>query len=61
MRGDSLIVAKGYGLADREAGTLATAHTIYAIGSISKQFTAAAIMKPSGANTGADATSRITI
>jgi D-alanyl-D-alanine carboxypeptidase len=45
MRGDSLIVAKGYGLADRETGTLATAHTIYAIGSISKQFTAAAIMK----------------
>ena len=45
MRGHKLVLAKGYGLADRAAGTPATAHTIYAIGSLSKQFTAAAIMK----------------
>jgi D-alanyl-D-alanine carboxypeptidase len=45
MRGHRLVFAKGYGLADREAGVSATTHTIYAIGSLSKQFTAAAIMK----------------
>lgn len=45
MRGHKLVLAKGYGLADRATGTPARAHTIYAIGSISKQFTAAAIMK----------------
>lgn len=45
MRGHRLVLAKGYGLADREAGATATAHTIYAIGSLSKQFTAAAIVK----------------
>jgi D-alanyl-D-alanine carboxypeptidase len=45
MRGQRLVLAKGYGMADHEAGASATAHTIYAIGSLSKQFTAAAIMK----------------
>ncbi len=45
MRGHKLIHAKGSGVADREAGVRATAHTIYSIGSLSKQFTAAAIMK----------------
>ena len=34
-----------YGLADREKGTAPTEQTIYPIGSLSKQFTAAAIMK----------------
>ena len=45
MQGHTLILAKGYGVADREAGASATERTIYAIGSLSKQFTAAAIMK----------------
>jgi len=45
MRGHKLVLAKGYGFADRAAGAPATAHTIYAIGSLSKQITAAAIMK----------------
>ena len=45
IRGHKLVLAKGYELADRAAGAPATAHTIYAIGSLSKQFTAAAIMK----------------
>jgi len=45
MRGHKLVLAKGYGLADRATGASATAHTVYAIGSLSKQFTAAAIMK----------------
>jgi D-alanyl-D-alanine carboxypeptidase len=45
MRGNALVLAKGYGFADRAAGTPATAQTIYAVGSLSKQFTAGAIMK----------------
>lgn len=45
MRGHKLIFAKGYGLADREAGVVPSAGTIYPIASLSKQFTAAAIMK----------------
>lgn len=45
MQGHSLVLAKGYGLASREASTPATAETIYPVGSISKQFTAAAVMK----------------
>jgi CubicO group peptidase (beta-lactamase class C family) len=45
MRGHKLVLAKAYGFADRAANSRATAHTIYAIGSLSKQFTAAAIMK----------------
>ena len=49
----SLLVAKdgqvvhagGYGLADRESGVPVTAETVFDIGSITKQFTAAAILK----------------
>jgi CubicO group peptidase (beta-lactamase class C family) len=44
-RGGRLIVAKGYGLADLEHQTPATDRTIYRIGSITKQFSAAAILK----------------
>ena len=40
-----LIVARGYGLADVENGVPATEHTVYRIGSVTKQFTAAAVMK----------------
>lgn len=37
--------AKGYGLANRESGTAISPETIFNIGSVTKQFTAAAIMK----------------
>jgi CubicO group peptidase (beta-lactamase class C family) len=39
-----ILVAKGYGYADLENHVRATEHTVYRIGSISKQFTAVAIM-----------------
>ncbi len=42
--GADLVLSKGYGLADLEWEVPATAQTIYRIGSISKQFTAAAIL-----------------
>lgn len=44
-RGGQVIHAKGYGTADRESGTPATPETVYQIGSISKQFTAAGILR----------------
>jgi CubicO group peptidase (beta-lactamase class C family) len=43
--GDDLLVAKGYGMADLENAVPAKAETVYRIGSITKQFTAAAIMQ----------------
>jgi CubicO group peptidase (beta-lactamase class C family) len=39
-----LILAKGYGFADLENRVEATEHTVYRLGSVTKQFTAAAIM-----------------
>src|SRR5678815_3594034 len=44
-RKDHFVVAKGYGLAEAEHETKADADTMFRIGSITKQFTAAAIMK----------------
>lgn len=44
-RNGELLVAKGYGMADLEQEVAATEHTVYRIGSITKQFTAAAIMQ----------------
>lgn len=44
-RGPAVLLAKGYGLSDREANTPATAETVYQIGSVTKQFTAAALMR----------------
>lgn len=41
----NVVLAKGYGLADVENDVPATAETVYRIGSITKQFTAAAIMQ----------------
>ena len=40
-----LILARGYGLADVENRVAATEHTVYRIGSVSKQFAAATIMQ----------------
>jgi D-alanyl-D-alanine carboxypeptidase len=45
LRGHTLLVAKGYGLADRESSVPPSERTIYPIGSLSKQITAAAVMK----------------
>jgi len=41
----AVILRKGYGLADRENGVPYDADTVFSIGSITKQFTAAAILK----------------
>ena len=43
--GRDTVVMKGYGLADVENDVPATAHTVYRIGSITKQFTAAAVLQ----------------
>lgn len=45
LRGDSVLLDKGYGQRDREAQLPNTATTVHAIGSITKQFTAACILK----------------
>ena len=44
-RGDALLLAKGYGLADRVRGVPNTPRTTYRIGSLTKQFTALAVMQ----------------
>ncbi len=44
LRGDSVLLAKGYGFANREHRVPATDSTIYQSGSVGKQFTAAAIV-----------------
>lgn len=44
LRGDSVILARGYGYSNVEHHVLATDSTVYEVGSISKQFTAAAIV-----------------
>ena len=45
MDGGTVVYSEGLGLADRESGTPATAETIFNIGSCSKTFTTAALMK----------------
>jgi D-alanyl-D-alanine carboxypeptidase len=45
VRGKDTVVMKGYGFADVENDVPATAQTVYRIGSITKQFTAAAVMQ----------------
>lgn len=45
VRGRDTIVMKGYGRADVENNVAATRRTVYRIGSITKQFTSAAIMQ----------------
>ncbi|HEU4565846.1 MAG TPA: serine hydrolase domain-containing protein, partial [Gemmatimonadaceae bacterium] len=44
-RGSKTIFSRAFGLADAEGGVAATPHTVYRIGSITKQFTAAAVMQ----------------
>ncbi len=44
LRGDSVLLARGYGLANVEHGVPATDSTVYGVGSLSKPFTAAAIV-----------------
>ncbi|MEU5295767.1 serine hydrolase domain-containing protein [Streptomyces umbrinus] len=44
-RGDELVYCGGFGTADRAAGTPASCRTVYDVMSITKQFTAAAILK----------------
>ena len=44
-RGDDVLLVKGYGLADIENQVSAKPETVYRIGSITKQFTAAAVMQ----------------
>ena len=44
-RGSRVLLAKAYGLADLENDVAATERTVYRIGSITKQFTAAAILR----------------
>lgn len=45
MRDDRVVLARGYGMADLEQRTPATADTVFRIGSITKEFTAAAVLK----------------
>ena len=45
VRGRDTVVMKGYGLADMENDVPATAQTVFRIGSVTKQFTSAAIMR----------------
>jgi CubicO group peptidase (beta-lactamase class C family) len=44
-RGDRIVHCAGFGMADREARSAATCDTVYDVGSVSKQFTAAAVLK----------------
>ena len=45
MRGDRIVSCRGFGLADRASGVPAGCDTVYDIGSVTKQFTAAAVVK----------------
>ena len=44
-RGGDVTYCEGFGLADRDEGTAATCDTVYDVMSITKQFTAAAVLK----------------
>jgi CubicO group peptidase (beta-lactamase class C family) len=44
-RDGKVVLAKGYGMADREAGLPFSTATVFSVGSVTKQFTAAAIAK----------------
>ena len=44
IRDGEVVVAKGYGTSDLQAGTAATERTVYPLASVTKQFTSTAIM-----------------
>jgi CubicO group peptidase (beta-lactamase class C family) len=44
-KGDEVLFSRGYGYADYEAGVKVSPETVFNIGSVTKQFTAAAILK----------------
>jgi CubicO group peptidase (beta-lactamase class C family) len=44
-QGGRVLLQKGYGLADRESGTPVTPETVFTVGSLTKQFTGAVILK----------------
>ena len=44
-KGDEVLFSRGYGYADYESGEKVTPETVFNIGSVTKQFTAAAILK----------------
>ncbi|MGH7149092.1 MAG: serine hydrolase domain-containing protein, partial [Planctomycetota bacterium] len=44
-KGGEVLLAKGYGASDREKGTPVTLDTVFCLGSVTKQFTGAAILK----------------
>jgi CubicO group peptidase (beta-lactamase class C family) len=50
LRGDSVLLARGYGYANVENHVPATDSTVYEVGSVSKQFTAAAVVRLSDQN-----------
>ncbi|HVT39782.1 MAG TPA: serine hydrolase domain-containing protein [Gemmatimonadaceae bacterium] len=45
LRGGKVVIKKSYGFANRDAGLRADSSTVYNLGSITKQFTAAAILR----------------
>lgn len=45
VRGDEVVLSKGYGIADRRRGLMATDRTLIQLASVTKPFTAAAILK----------------
>ncbi len=45
VKGDQTLLRKGYGMSDRDAGVPYGVDTVFSLGSITKQFTAAAILK----------------
>tara|TARA_R110002073_G_scaffold336295_1_gene531834 strand:- start:31279 stop:32055 length:777 start_codon:yes stop_codon:yes gene_type:complete len=45
VQGETVLYSRGFGFRDREAKALNTANTSFRIGSVTKQFTAAAILK----------------
>ena len=51
LRGDSVLLARGFGLANVEHRVLATDRTVYQSGSVGKQFTAAAVVMLAEAGT----------
>src|SRR5690606_17534768 len=44
VHNDEVVLARGFGTANLESGAPATEHTVYPMASLTKQFTAAAIM-----------------